>query len=114
MSGGSNTHDVQFTDSHPLVRWIEALLEGKDISHELHREPPQTEGPHDGHNAGGMVGLLGDNLPGPTIPTASVIAVQRIDEAVTAFRQSAEEFLVLAGLQEAQAEGPSKHKPQTN
>ena len=111
MAGGANTHDVHFTDDHPLVKWIVALLDGRDISHELHNAPSQTDGPHDGYNVGGMGWLMGDTLPGRHVPTSTIRTVQRIVDAVTAFRVSATEFLVAAGLQESQARGLQNINP---
>ena len=111
MPGGSNTHDVHFTDEHPLVKWIVALLDGKDLSQELHNAPSQTDGLHDEHNVGGMGWLMGDTLPGPHVPLSTIRAVQRVDEVVTDFRVSATEFLVSAGLQESQARGMPNINP---
>ena len=80
MSGGSKTHDAHFTDDHPLVQRLEAILEGRDISREFHEatplEVPNTD--HDGHNAGDIAWLMRGHLPGPHVSQTTTNSLQKM------------------------------------
>ena len=80
ISGGSKTHDVHFTDDDPFVQWLVAILEGRDISPELHEaKPPEDPNKdHDEHNAGGIAWLMGEHFPGPHVYQTTINALQKM------------------------------------
>ena len=81
---GSINGSIHFTDYHPLVQWIEAMLEEDgDIIEELHTggATPQADYRYrDGHQVG-LAWVAGVQLPGPRVENTVISRTQQLDGA---------------------------------
>ena len=63
---GTLNGSIHFGDTHPLVKWLDAILDHEDIIEEIHAWSPSSHADdqhRDGHQAG-FTWVVGRQIPG--------------------------------------------------
>ena len=99
---GSTSGSIHFTDQHPLVKWLDAVLEDEDIIEDLHNwgASPQADYRYRDGNQSGLIWVAGKPLPGPRVENTIIATTQDLDRSCI---QSLEGFLQAAGFKESKA-----------
>ena len=107
---GTQNAAIHVRDTHPLVKWLGAILSDEDNIEDIHLGGPKSQSDYrrqDGHQTG-QTWVVGKQLPGPRVEQPLLRATQSIDRSGIEYMCALDDFFRAAGLDEKYAKATAQ------